>query len=162
MSSQPLAPERRSYNEDEIERGLTALALAGNNSTQAGEQCGIPDRTLRDWRQQYPERYSEIRAGRVADIDRELMHEYKALARDAQIAAAKAVALEQERLEAGEVRDAASSARNLTITSATATDKSLLLDDRPTQITEHRTSDQAIEELRRLGVDVVDGTCEDA
>jgi hypothetical protein len=52
------APRRR-YSPEEIERGLTALILAGS-SHAAEAECGIPAPTLRDWKLKHPEQYERI------------------------------------------------------------------------------------------------------
>jgi transposase-like protein len=51
--------KRRRYSPEEIERGLTALILAGS-SEAASQTCGIQATTLRDWKNTHRDRYDRI------------------------------------------------------------------------------------------------------
>ena len=67
------------YTDQEIERGLVALALFSGNRRRASEaldQQGlrIPDSTLRDWRETYPDWYAEVQRKTMPQI-RELAAE---------------------------------------------------------------------------------------
>jgi len=80
---------------------------------------------------------SSIRAAKLAATEaweevRELIGEVKAL-----------------RL-AGQLKDPAKSAQNLALTGAVLTDKALLLEGRPTSITEHRDLDDVLRGLQHL------------
>jgi hypothetical protein len=75
--------------------------------------------------------------------------------------ATEAMRLALQQARAGELRDPAKTAMNAIITSGTALDKRLVLQNRPTVITEHRDPKQAAAALaRRLGVSI-DSTAED-
>src|SRR4051794_17420549 len=60
--------KRKSYSEEQIQLGLTALAYASGNSRRASRELkqvglAIPQRTLHDWRQKtHPQKYEEIQA----------------------------------------------------------------------------------------------------
>jgi hypothetical protein len=67
------------YTDQEIERGLVALALFSGNRRRASkalDQQGlsIPDSTLRDWRETYPHWYAEVQRKTMPQI-RELAAE---------------------------------------------------------------------------------------
>jgi hypothetical protein len=75
--------------------------------------------------------------------------------------ATTAMRLALEQAHAGTLRDPAKTAMNAIITSGTALDKRLILQNRPTVISEHRDPKQAAAALaRRLGV-TLDGTAEE-
>jgi hypothetical protein len=75
--------------------------------------------------------------------------------------ATTAMRLALEQANAGTLRDPAKTAMNAIITSGTALDKRLILQNRPTQITEHRDPKLAAAALaRRLGVSI-DSTAEE-
>lgn len=140
------------YTDHEIERGLTALALAGDNSPRASKLTGVPQKTLRNWRTAHPERYNEIRVERAREIDQLCISEFRDIALNANRATLNAVELERKRINTGEVRDASASARNLATTAAIATDKIALMEGRPTQIVEHRGSEDIMRGLTALGI----------
>jgi len=50
------------YTDEDIERGLQALAETGGNAAKASRACRIPARTLRDWKtQSFAEEFAELR-----------------------------------------------------------------------------------------------------
>jgi hypothetical protein len=144
------------YAEADIERGLTALAVLGD-SKQAADQTGISDRTIRDWRDKHPERWTHILANRARIIDQACVEEFREIAQTAAKASLAAVRKEAQNIEAGRTRDTAQAALNLIKTAALAVDKVLLLEGRPTSITEHRTTDDIMRSLEKKGY-VVDST----
>lgn len=50
------------YGDEEIERGLQALAENGGNAARASLACGIPERTLRGWKvNEFADEFAELR-----------------------------------------------------------------------------------------------------
>lgn len=145
--------------DDDIERGLTALAYAGDNSHKASKIAGVPSRTLRDWRQRFPERYQEIRTLRAPEINAACVQQFRDLQLEAIAAASLSTKLEYERVRDGDVKDAAGSARNLATVAAIAADKIALAEGRPTSIVEHRSAEEVMRGLAAKGY--VDTTAEE-
>lgn len=154
---------RSRYTPEQITTGLTVLALCGGDAARAEAQLAeqgtpVPKSTLKDWRETFhPERYREISHELAPRIEEQVVHLQREIATTASRAALKALALESERLDAGQVKDAAASARNLSTVAGIATDKILSLTGRPTSVIEHRTVDESLKRLERLGL-VVDST----
>lgn len=64
------------HTPEDIERGLTALAVAGNSLT-AAEMTGFNDRTIRKWREQHADRFALIESGRAVLIDQACIEEFR-------------------------------------------------------------------------------------
>jgi hypothetical protein len=94
----------------------------------------IGERTLRSWLDRHPAEYADVRQRLVPQIEAGIIHDARTVAREAIDGAREAIALERQRIAAGEVKDAGASARNLATAGATWTDKMLLLDGRPNSI----------------------------
>jgi hypothetical protein len=94
-------------------------------------------------------------------LEQELAETYLDTALLGRELATEAMKLALEQARAGELRDPAKTAMNAIITSGTALDKRLVLQNRPTQYIEIRDPKQAAAALaRRLGV-TLDSTAED-
>jgi hypothetical protein len=76
---------RRIYNQEEIERGLYAVAMASGNLARASRELAetglnIPSRTLSDWtRDKHRERYEEIKLEAIPEIYARLADEMESL-----------------------------------------------------------------------------------
>jgi hypothetical protein len=140
----------RRHSPHDRERGLTALAIEGS-SRRASQLTGYSDRTIRDWAQTYPEQYAQIKERRAALIDQACIEEFRQIVLNGTRATQSAIAAAQEDLDAGNTRDPAATARNLATASAIAADKIALMEGRPTQIIEHRSSDDVLRDLERGG-----------
>lgn len=149
---------RSRYTPEQITAGLTVLALCGGDAARAEAQLTeqgqrVPDSTLQAWRDTFhPERYRDICTDLAPQIEARVVHLQRELAVRATEGALLAANLERTRIENGEVKDAASSARNLSTVAGIAVDKILSLTGRPTSITEHRNADQVLGRLERLGL----------
>jgi hypothetical protein len=74
-----------SYTDQEVERGLVALALCSGNSRRAArllEDRGlpIPRSTLKQWPDLYPDHYSAVQAQVLPELKARLAEEHTALA----------------------------------------------------------------------------------
>ena len=151
-------PGRPRSSDEKIERGLTALACYGD-SNKASQVCGIPPSTLRQWRLTYAERYEQIRKTRAAEIDRRLTDEYAEIALEATEVVRAGLAKTREQIEDGSIKDASTAARNAGVIIGIATEKRMLMQGKPTSITEHRNGEDVLRSLAAMGI--VDGTAEE-
>lgn len=151
----------KAHTDEDIERGLTALAVAGNHAGRASEATGYDRTTITAWAKKHPERFREIRESQKGTLDKLAAQEYRDLTSGALSAAAEAVALERKRILNGDVKDAAASAKNLLTVAGISTDKIGVLEGRPSVIVEHRTTDGLLEEFERRFPGVVEGTAEE-
>lgn len=144
---------------DDIERGLTALAMAGDNSIRAAELIGISASTLRNWRLAHADRYEEIRLQRAPELERLIGNEARSLA--IRYAAVEHQALDTAESKIGEANltELSGLLKAAVIGKGVNLDKMLTLDGRPTNITEHRSRDDIFRELERDGL--VNSTAED-
>lgn len=163
---EPLYAQR--YEPEHVAHALATLAMCGGNCRQARERLlaagiDVNERTLLYWKNdRFPERYRQACHDTAPQIEAQVVDFQRELAYRASQAAQNAVALELERIEAREVKDASASARNLATTAGIAVDKVLSLTGRPTQITEHRTPEQSLKRLGQLvpGL-IVDSTADE-
>lgn len=141
------------FTEEQIRRGLLTLAMHGGNSVPAArelQQYGIEisERTLREWKNdRHSELYRELHRAHGQEIEQALVPEFRELAQAGVMAARKAIDKTVEQMDAGELRDPASAARNLTVTAATAMDKLYLATDRPTERIEQRDVHEVLAQL---------------
>ena len=167
MATLELEPVTRTRStEAEVDAALTAVALCAGRVTRAREQLAatgvnIPYQTLLMWKRDlFPNRYRHLAEKYAPVIERQMIATARAAALRSFEVASEAVELEHDRLAAGEVKDAAASARNIATTGGILTDKMLLLDGRPTVVTEQRSMDDVIRGLRDAGA-IVEATCEE-
>jgi hypothetical protein len=153
-------PKQREYALEDIERGLTALALCGGRLRQASERSGVPEGTLRYWADtSHHERYLEITtqvAGKVEDVIVQEARETASLAAQLERSALEAA---QAQIDAGQAKDPSQVAQRASTVKGINVDKLLQLTGRPTHIVENRTADEL---LRKLGTAlpglIVEGT----
>lgn len=133
----------RKYPPEQIRRGLLVLAKHGGNAVQASAELAengtpVPESTLYDWKSnQHPELYAEIHDTYSREIEARLIPELRDSARLAAQVARNAILRSQEQLDAGQVKDPGTLARNMATTGAINIDKLLLLTERPTVRTEN-------------------------
>lgn len=163
MATVELEPVTRTKRtEQEVDAALTAVALCGGNVTRAHRHLKasghtVPERTLHGWvANQFPNRYRHLAEKYAPQIEKSMIATARAAAMRSFEVASEAVELEHERLQAGDVKDAAASSRNLATTGGILTDKMLLLDGRPTQISEQRSMDDVLRSLAAKGF--IEGT----
>lgn len=173
MSSQPTTNEleplyAQRHEPEHVAHALATLAMCGGNARQARERLlaggiDVSESTLKYWRNdRFPERYRQACEDTAPQIEAQVVDFQRELAYRASQAAQHAVALELERIDAREVKDASASARNLATTAGIAVDKVLSLTGRPTTIHEHRTPEQAMKRLRTLHPGLfVEGTADE-
>jgi hypothetical protein len=151
-----------SYSADDIERGLTALAVAGDNSLRAAELVPYSSSTLRNWRLKHADRYQEIRLERAPQIEQTIVQEARAFALSAGEVERQALQAVLKSIENGTCKDPASALRNVTTSKALQIDKVLQLEGRPSRITVTVTADEALTWAESQGwLTHVDSTAEE-
>jgi hypothetical protein len=147
---------RRSYTPEQVDTALLTLILAGRNSGVASRRLAengieVNPRTLRSWRDKvHADRYAELEHQHAPQIEKQMMSQARAIATAANIATLEAIEAARKQVEAGEARDPSTVARNLAVTMGVATDKSLLLDGRPTEIHSSQDVEQLLADVRRM------------
>jgi hypothetical protein len=156
------------YSHEEIETGLMAMiAWVGNASAasrylQSEKQLTISPGTLNNWKQIHAIRYDELREKYAAQMESQIAHELRDVARLATDVQRLALQRASERLEAGEDDDPSRSAANAARVSQSNIDKLLSLTGRPTQITETRNLGEILRSLAAKGVIAIPETAETA
>lgn len=169
------------YNEERVETALHRLALEAGNSVKTAEATGIPEQTLREWRNDtHRERYEAIRSALEERLDREIAEDMAALARqritllgeignelgrnlrttEADLADAPDRSKAEERIER-ELSSLASADRNLATSLGILTQNNRALRDKPAQVIEHRYDLAQIEKAIRATENVIEGTAEE-
>lgn len=147
------------YDTETVDAALLALAATGN-ADAAQQVVDIPGRTIRYWRTKYPNRFQAIAEKHAASIEKAVATRVRHSVLNASTVLDQAIALEEQRITEGKVKDAASSARNLATVIGIGVTKILELEGRPTTIVEHRTGEQALKQLTAKGY-VVDSEAEE-
>lgn len=146
------AVQKSSYNTEQVEAGLVALASWRGNSRRASADLAergitIPWRTLHDWRRTHSDRLAELEEQILPEIRKRLAREQEAIATEAARVTLKLIEKAAEKADKIEPRDLPGAIRNLEVTSATAIDKHSVLHGLPSEI---RQTDSAEEILKRL------------
>jgi len=145
------------FTAEEIERGLFAMiAWAGNASAASryltANGLEISPATLNNWKQTHAIRYLELREHHAAQMEENLAHEFRDVARLAVEAQRAAIGAAQQRIADGDEQDPARAAANLARVAQSSTDKLLSLTGRPSQIIENRDTEAIIRSLAAKGV----------
>lgn len=151
------AMTKEPYTEASKERALTFMAMAAGNSARASRELAavghhIPDRTIREWAGQDPERYERI----CTDVHTRLHHK---MAAESEAIVAKASAVQHAYLdrmvaEVAEIpsKDLPKAFQSTAVATGIHTDKARLLRDEATTIVDDRTSAEVMRKLTALGV----------
>lgn len=145
------------HDEATVDAALLALALNGSEYSRTAKDLAaggikLDERTLREWRDRYPNRYRFHLQENVGRVEGQAVAGYLQVIRRAQEAMMDAIELEHQRIKRGDVRDASSSARNLATSAGIATQHNLNLQGRPTIIQEVRKPEDIARRLRELGL----------
>lgn len=153
------------YTPEEVRRSLLTLAKHGGNSITAQAELQahgleLAPSTLRTWKlNTHRDLYRELHETHAREIEGQLVSEFRDLASAAASAATLAVEKTVTALNAGDIKDPAGTARNLSTTAAISMDKLYLATDRPTQITERRDANEILRALEgRYGPNTVNGS----
>lgn len=165
MELEPIEKYKLALPDDQVDACLLALALNGGAVARTvremkAQGIKVSVDQLADWRDKFPKRYSWHHTENARKLEDDIVAGQRELIAAAVSAAKKAVDVEMQRIVAGEVRDAAGSARNLATVAGIGTTKILELTGRPTQITEVRKPEQIIAQLKKVGYDISDSDVE--
>lgn len=147
---------------EDRERGLTAWVLAGS-SIKASELTGISDSTLRDWKQEDPDRFDKLREDLEPRVVKKIAAEAESLAIQIAEREAKLLdSLDDAAIAKLEAKDIAGTLRNLSTSKALQLDKvSSPLRERPSHVQPTMDLEGLKRQLARsLGFDI-DSTAEE-
>jgi hypothetical protein len=128
------------YSLEDVDRGLTAVALANGNTREAAKRLArerhrIPRGTLELWaRRTYAARYDELRAELVPKIHAKLATEMEDALRQGLEVQTIALAKTRERLEAGQSKDPAADTRSVATANGITAQHVRVFRDRPTAL----------------------------
>lgn len=161
------AAVQRSYSLEEVEAGLSALAIWHGNGRQAArvlkeQGLEIPERTLYDWRKTHADRLAELQEQIVPKVREKLAQQFEVIGMRSAELTLKSLEKYDDKLDGLEARDLAGAIRNISTTGAIGVDKASLLRGLPTEI---RQTDSAEDILKRLAQKhpgmFVEGTAEE-
>lgn len=149
------------YSHQQVDEGLLAIVMHGGDYKAASETTGIPAGTLNDWYRTYTPRYAELRDKHAPLLERKavegLLSFFLATEEVKRVALQKTLdALNSE----GGVKDPGATLKNLALAQGIAGTKLMELTGRPTSIIEHRSANEVLATLKRLGA-VVDGDADE-
>lgn len=152
---------RRDYTDQEINAGLTAMAICSGHRERAhkllkAEGITVPATTLSDWtKRSRQDQYERIRQEIAPKIQAQMADTQQALAQDAAELEAKALIMLHQQMDSGalEAKDAANIYKNAGIIGAVHVDKAQLLNERPTQIVQRDLS-ETLRELKGIGLEI--------
>lgn len=147
------------YDDETVERALTALAICGTSKAAAahlkaaGGLDRIPDHhVILRWRREDPERWERIATQRARLVDEHCIDEFRTVVVEGVAASRLAIAKALEQLEDGKARYPDVSALNLAKTTAIYAEKLANLLGKPTHIVEHRSTADVLAALERDGL----------
>ena len=147
------------FTEEQVTTGLMALiawagnAAAASRALKADKGLDIPSVTLNSWAKDvYAPRYAEMREKYAEQMETELVHEYRDVARQAVEVQRKALDRAMYELSCNNDRDPARTAANAARVAQSMTDKMLALSGRPTSIREDRNLQEIMRSLVAKGI----------
>lgn len=148
------------YAEEEVARGLQAVALHRGNTRRASAQlksmgAPIPRATLQEWKRRHVAEYERARRDVEDRIWAQTAEEHLQVTQQALKATGKAVEKMEERLRDDDVKGAntaASAARNAATVAGICNDKAAAAHGRPTEIPAAPDVGATIAALARMGV----------
>ena len=161
------------YSVEDLTLVLATIYMNGGNMRAAERQLDaqgvrnsrgnpIPRGTMQEWMEKHPMRYAHV--GRIfRDVAEEkIVVKLRENIMAAVEASTMALHLEVERIQAGDVKDAAAAAQRLATVAGISTDKMLSLTGRPQQISQHRSGQEILRQLESIGqAAFVDGSAEE-
>jgi hypothetical protein len=150
---------RSRTTEQDIERGLMAIVMAGGNTAEAARLVGRHRTTLEDWRDKYAVRYMEIRREKGPALEAMVIESLRGTMVEIERVKLKALARLEEKIDADEVKDYSAAMKNLALTQGIAGTKVMELTGRPTAIIEHRSTKELMARLAAIGA--IDSTAEE-
>lgn len=147
------------WNETQIETALLAIVMQGGDTRAAAEIVGIPHETVRRWASDtHTARYAELRHEKGPELERLAVAGLLGFVHQAE--KVKAVALQKtlEELESEKgSKDPGATLRNVATAQGITVTKIMELSGRPTSIVMHRSPQELLSRLARMGA-IVDGS----
>lgn len=156
------------YSKDEIEHGLAALVHFDGNAGKARDWLAdkgiqIPADTLRYWKNSsHVRRYHELAEMKGQEYDERAVQRFKEMEAAASETAHEAISKAREALADNklEPKEYGKLARDMAVTAGVASDKRLVIEGKPTVITQSKSAEELYSALGRLG-QVIEGTAEE-
>jgi len=157
----PGSGAHQGYTEREVKQVLTCVVSWSGNVARAvrhleqdSELANVPHvDTIRYWiREEHLDLYNQLRDDYSEQIDRDMADRYRGVAAQATDATELAIKTAVEMLERGEDRDPARSAANLAMVADKTLRDHLLLEGKPTQISDNRGLPEVMRTLIDMGV----------
>jgi hypothetical protein len=153
-------PERgQRHTEEEIEAGLTEVALSAGSTTLASQRLAergvdISRKVLEQWKnRRHTDRYARIREQQAAAIQRRVAAQHEDLAQRSVAVALKALERVEQELPNIPPRDLPGALRNIATTAGISSDKLMLLRERPLPVAPpQRSTEELIRALEGMGV----------
>jgi hypothetical protein len=157
---------RKTYTNEDVERGLMALAAASGSSREAvrllkAQKHPIPEATLRSWIQRHATRYDEIRTKELPRLRKKMAADLEESISETHRVAQLALEQVETDLKKGLVKDPARVYKELALSFGILSDKARLMRGEPTQIIAASNGDDVLARLakfKHLLPDVIDGT----
>jgi hypothetical protein len=162
-----MASPRKTYTNEDVERGLMALAAASGSSREAvrllkaQKHPPIPEATLRSWTQRHAARYDEIRTKELPRLRKKMAADLEESISETHRVAQLALEQVEKDLKLGLVKDPAKAYKELALSFGILSDKARLMRGEPTQIIAASNGDDVLARLakfKHLLPDVIDGT----
>jgi hypothetical protein len=148
---------RSRFTDEEIERGLVALALYSGNSRRASKALGaqgfkVGQSSLHRFRNRFPEKYEQLRRDVLPQLREYAAERHMELA-DFEVGVAWKIAQQLDE-QHGKIpaRDLPGALRNVGVSAAVHTDKAQTLRGEPSQVVGHRSLDEVRRALEAKGV----------
>lgn len=153
----------RSYTPAEKDLGMSALLICGGNKRLAARELKrqgmeVPASTLQRWKEDHPERYRELETELMPEIRAQFAEGFQNLARNYMQGQEAATSLLLDRMKKEEVdtRDLTNVVKAFAISGGIASEKAMLWRGEATSIVEHRSVDEDMAALKRMGVVTVE------
>lgn len=152
---------RKTYSQEEITRGLLAVAFWSGNTRKASDFLGedgleIPAKTLWNWsNKQHVEEYEQVRTKVLPKVREKAAEEHMALAEIQMEVAAEATEALRGKVDQIKPRDLSTTVRNMSTAAAIETDKAQLLGGQPT-VRIQRDLTEVLRDLQARGLTFVD------
>jgi hypothetical protein len=156
----------RDFTAEQFELSIGILAVCGGNTEEAArvlndQDIPVSGRLLRHWKHDYPVRYQQACRHFAEQIEDHLL----ARQREVALTAADKAMLTMERVTedtpSKELSVLATAAKAFAVTSGVGTDKTLLMQGKPTQIFGPANLDEILKARKREYSNFVDTTCEE-
>lgn len=151
---------RPAYDEEFKRDALLRWAMLGNKKAAAKEK-GCSEKSLADWREQRPAVWDKI----ISEHSREMDVNLTGGIREASLKMASILNQTLEELAGKQhmisPEKLAQNAQQIAVAMSSMIEKTAMLENRPTQITEHRSAPELLAKLRAEFPGVIDSTAED-